>query len=344
MGKSCYIRTQQLPAPSARSSNACRVWFSAAACGSGFAPKDCLSHLQQAPRRATRPIRWVTPTHHALHQILPIRCMLALRVRQEPARTLCRRTWCRQEADAASSHRAVAGSHSRASSRLHRLGHVSSQPGAARFQHPAAGQSVGRRGERGVGIVARHRHMWPLQPAFGGPLSRPKLDAGLPLRRQRYRVWTRAVLSHDRRPGHRASRGQRLSRSRLRRLPWKRPCSRSNNSKPTTTRRCPQWRLEVERARYEAEKAERRYRAVEPENRPGLLAVWKPNGRIASAIWPPPRRSCAGASNGGPASGTRSNSNTFRCSAPIFVRSGMRPPPPTAIAKNCCAHCWKKSS
>ena len=28
-----------------------------------------------------------------------------------------------------------------------------------------------------------------------------------------------------------------------------------------------QWRLEVERIRYEAERAERRYRAVEPENR-----------------------------------------------------------------------------
>jgi hypothetical protein len=39
-----------------------------------------------------------------------------------------------------------------------------------------------------------------------------------------------------------------------------------------------QWRLEVERARYEAEKAERRYRSVEPENRlvaRGLEAEWE---------------------------------------------------------------------
>jgi predicted DNA-binding transcriptional regulator AlpA len=39
-----------------------------------------------------------------------------------------------------------------------------------------------------------------------------------------------------------------------------------------------QWRLEVERARYEAELAERRYRAVEPENRlvaRGLEAEWE---------------------------------------------------------------------
>jgi hypothetical protein len=39
-----------------------------------------------------------------------------------------------------------------------------------------------------------------------------------------------------------------------------------------------QWRLEVERARYETERAERRYRAVEPENRlvaRGLEADWE---------------------------------------------------------------------
>jgi len=39
-----------------------------------------------------------------------------------------------------------------------------------------------------------------------------------------------------------------------------------------------QWRLEAERLRYEAEKAERRYRAVEPENRlvaRGLEAEWE---------------------------------------------------------------------
>jgi DNA invertase Pin-like site-specific DNA recombinase/predicted DNA-binding transcriptional regulator AlpA len=39
-----------------------------------------------------------------------------------------------------------------------------------------------------------------------------------------------------------------------------------------------QWRLEVERARYQAERAERRYRAVEPENRlvaRGLEAEWE---------------------------------------------------------------------
>ncbi|MGH2722131.1 MAG: recombinase family protein [Actinomycetota bacterium] len=47
-----------------------------------------------------------------------------------------------------------------------------------------------------------------------------------------------------------------------------------------------QWRLEVERARYEAERAERRYRAVEPENRlvaRGLETEWEGKLRALAA-------------------------------------------------------------
>ena len=47
-----------------------------------------------------------------------------------------------------------------------------------------------------------------------------------------------------------------------------------------------QWRLEVERARYEAEKAERRYRSVEPENRlvaRGLETEWESRLRDLAA-------------------------------------------------------------
>ncbi len=46
-----------------------------------------------------------------------------------------------------------------------------------------------------------------------------------------------------------------------------------------------QWRLEVERLRYEAEKSERRYRAVEPENRlvaRGLEAEWESRLRVVA--------------------------------------------------------------
>jgi hypothetical protein len=47
-----------------------------------------------------------------------------------------------------------------------------------------------------------------------------------------------------------------------------------------------QWRLEVERARYEAERAERRYRSVEPENRlvaRGLETEWESRLRDLAA-------------------------------------------------------------
>src|SRR5207249_4556561 len=47
-----------------------------------------------------------------------------------------------------------------------------------------------------------------------------------------------------------------------------------------------QWRLEVERARYEAQRAERRYRAVEPENRlvaRGLETEWENQLRDVAA-------------------------------------------------------------
>ena len=47
-----------------------------------------------------------------------------------------------------------------------------------------------------------------------------------------------------------------------------------------------QWRLEVERARYEAERAERRYRTVEPENRlvaRGLETEWEQRLRDLAA-------------------------------------------------------------
>jgi hypothetical protein len=53
-----------------------------------------------------------------------------------------------------------------------------------------------------------------------------------------------------------------------------------------------QWRLAVERARYDAERAERQYRAVEPET-DWLRAAWKRSGRNACAISRLPKRNCS---------------------------------------------------
>ncbi len=71
-----------------------------------------------------------------------------------------------------------------------------------------------------------------------------------------------------------------------------------------------QWRLEIERLRYEAEKAERRYRAVEPENRlvaRGLEADWESKLRdLANAEADVRRRNICNLSRS-----TRNNSFTF---------------------------------
>ena len=97
-----------------------------------------------------------------------------------------------------------------------------------------------------------------------------------------------------------------------------------------------QWRLQVERARYEAERAERRYRQVEPEHRlvaRGLERDWeKALGALAEAE---AELSCASGSD--PArSPTQSASSCWR-SARTSAACGQRRPPPTATASSCCA-------
>ena len=102
-----------------------------------------------------------------------------------------------------------------------------------------------------------------------------------------------------------------------------------------------QWRLEVERARYEAERAERRYRTVEPENRlvaRGLETEWENRLRDLAAAETELRRR----EQQRPSTISPEQLKRFRCSAPIFVKSGTRRPPPIAIARNCCARCWRK--
>ncbi len=103
-----------------------------------------------------------------------------------------------------------------------------------------------------------------------------------------------------------------------------------------------QWRLEVERARYEAERAERRYRAVEPENR--LVA------RGLETEWENRLRDLAAAENELAANSitrvvpVRVRSSAFAPWVWISAKSGLRPRPRIATAKNCCALCWRKSS
>jgi DNA invertase Pin-like site-specific DNA recombinase len=162
--------------------------------------------LQTVPAGMPGPIRWLPPTYHALHQVLT-NPVYASAYTYGKTRFECyvdepRR---RQETDSASAHGTVGRSHPGPLSRFYRLGYVSGQSGAARFQHAAQTAPGRRRRERGLGIIARHRYLWPLRPEIDDALSRPELDARLPLRGQRSRQRPRRVLPQHRWPGDRAS-------------------------------------------------------------------------------------------------------------------------------------------
>ena len=104
-----------------------------------------------------------------------------------------------------------------------------------------------------------------------------------------------------------------------------------------------QWRLAVERAGYEAQRAERRYRAVDPDNRlvaRGIEAEWekclrelerpRPNLRVAN--------SCA------PERSAWTNASACSPSAPICSKPGRPQPRRRATRRSCCARCSRKSS
>jgi DNA invertase Pin-like site-specific DNA recombinase len=101
-----------------------------------------------------------------------------------------------------------------------------------------------------------------------------------------------------------------------------------------------QWRLAVERASYEAQRAERRYRAVDPDNRlvaRGIEAEWecclreleKVKAELARREQLRPR--------------TLSPSACLP-SAPTCSRRGWRRPRRRATRRSCCARCSRKSS
>jgi DNA invertase Pin-like site-specific DNA recombinase len=94
-----------------------------------------------------------------------------------------------------------------------------------------------------------------------------------------------------------------------------------------------QHRRQVEQARYHAARAERRYRAVDPDNR--LVA------RGLETEWEHALRDLAGAEAKPPAPRSSRHRNGPRSwpSATTSAPSGMHPPPPTRTASSCCAPC-----
>src|SRR5215475_3039044 len=168
-------------------------------------------------------------------------------------------------------------SHPGPSSRLYRLGHLPDESSAARFQHEAPTTPSGRSGERGIGLLQglatcghcgrrlhvhyRGRNSAPGYHCAGKDLVNGRgvycLNIGGTVIEQAVAdAFLQAITPA-------AIEATRLSVQQL----------QANHDAALS-----QWRLEVERARYEAERAERRYRAVEPENRlvaRGLETEWE---------------------------------------------------------------------
>ena len=104
-----------------------------------------------------------------------------------------------------------------------------------------------------------------------------------------------------------------------------------------------QWRRQVEQARYQAGRAERRYRVVDPDNRlvaRGLETGWEHAlQQLAAAEAELARRETARPKPSPPNRDRRS----WR-SATTSARCGPRPPPPPRTANSCCAPWSRKST
>ncbi|MFD0585003.1 recombinase family protein [Dactylosporangium darangshiense] len=104
-----------------------------------------------------------------------------------------------------------------------------------------------------------------------------------------------------------------------------------------------QWRREVQRARYTAGKAERRYRAVDPDNRlvaRGLETEWEHAlGALADA-----ESSSPAAKPPAPRPSPTPNAPRSWISATTSTRSGPRQPPPTRTANTFYAPCSTRST
>ena len=174
----------------------------------------------------------------------------------------------------------VGGAHPRPPRRVHRLGHLPGQPGADRRQHPPGRPRRRRwRGPRGNRAAARARGL-----RHCGAQARRLLPGAA-------QVDTRLLLHRHRRTGRGPRRAAPARRRRRHRRRGRhaflaalapaglQACLDAAEQLETgVDTALGQWRREVERARYQAAKAERRYLAVDPDNRlvaRGLEADWE---------------------------------------------------------------------
>jgi recombinase-like zinc beta ribbon protein len=103
-----------------------------------------------------------------------------------------------------------------------------------------------------------------------------------------------------------------------------------------------QWRLTVERAHYEAQRAERRYRAVDPENRlvaRGLEAQWEQHLQTLQQA----QQELARREQLRPKTLNAQERQSLLAMGQDSSVRGMPPRSPYATASSCCARCSRKS-
>jgi len=289
-----------------------RVWL-------WFRSEGLLFPLQYAPSGQPGPIRWVTPTYTALHHILT-----------NPV-------YAGAYAYGKSRSERYVDEHGAVKKRMrhlpidqwavlipeHHAGFIdwaTFQANQARLDsntRPQPHQSGGAVRE-GSALL---QGMATCATAAGDCTLTIAVETRLPATTAPAKIWSMAAAcTASTSAVWRSSRPWPMPCSKLsHRPPWK-PCgSLSNNSKPTTTRLCRTgvWKWNVHGTKPNGPNA-----ATEPRATSLFSGstVWRRNGRAGFAIWRGPKPNCAAGSNSGPARLTRSNSNTFRCSAPIFDR------------------------
>ena len=178
--------------------------------------------------------------------------------------------------------RPVGGAHPRSPPRVHRLGHLPGQPGPHRHQHPPARPAS--RAPARSGKAARCCRAWP--PAGPAAASSRVFYDGQHKATPGYYCHGTGELVEGRGTRHLRVGGEAIDAAvtaaflaALEPPPRCKPaCKPPDQLEARPRRRLAQHRRQVEQARYHAARAERRYRAVDPDNRlvaRGLEAEWE---------------------------------------------------------------------
>ena len=267
----------------AETGSARRVWL-------WFRSNDLLFPLQDT-RSLGREVRWVVPTYHAIHGVLIHPCYAGAytygRTRFERyiddhgnmrsrSRRLPRDEWSVLIRD---HHRGFIDWETFEANRM-RIDTNTRPKGAPgrRCGGDSNWRTVRPHGARRRRIAARSGHLWPLWPPVTHPLSRPECPPGLPLCRQEHCRRTWPLLSQRRRLPNRCGSRRRLPDCLAAGRHGGRADRRRASGSQATTRLSINgaWRSSGVVTKHR--KAERRYQAVDPDNRlvaRGLEAQWE---------------------------------------------------------------------